>query len=568
MTSKKPLFSINKYDFKPKLPEAIHDLSFANDLWPIVYIISSGKNRKKMAYVGETTDAIVRLKTHLRNDDKRKLKSIHLIESKKFNKSVTLDVESNLISYISGDGQYELLNHNIGVANHSYYQKDGIYKTIFQSIWNQLMDEGIVKHTLEHIGNSDLFKYSPYKSLSSDQQDSLLMMIDHLIDNTSTSFIIEGGAGTGKSVLAVFLFKLLLSDLSDFNLLQLRKEKDVELVEKVNTLREKYPNPKMALVIPMTSFRSTLKKVFANVGGLRSSMVVGPTDITRNKYDIILVDEAHRLRRRVNLTNYRSFDEGNKRLKLDKDKGTELDWMQMQSKQAIYFYDSFQSIKPSDVEVDDFKKLIKKSTTRRGKLKSQFRVRGGNGYVDFIHNLLDVNRAKLKPYNNPKYDLKLFDSISPMVDQIRNKDEKEGLCRLIAGYAWEWISKNKKDPNLFDFEIEGLKLRWNRITKDWINSKGSIEEVGCIHTTQGYDLNYAGVILGEEIGYDPKKKKIIIRKENYHDKNGRNGIDDPEELKEFILNIYKTILLRGIKGTYVYVCDPALRKFMASYINK
>jgi len=103
---------------------------------------------------------------------------------------------------------------------------------------------------------------------------------------------------------------------------------------------------------------------------------------------------------------------------------------------------------------------------------------------------------------------------------------------------------------------------------DWINSDGAINEVGCIHTTQGYDLNYSGVIFGNEISFNPETNEIIVKEENYFDKNGKQSIKDPKELKAFILNIYKTIMLRGIKGTYLYVCDPLLKAYFESFVPK
>jgi uncharacterized protein len=109
-------------------------------------------------------------------------------------------------------------------------------------------------------------------------------------------------------------------------------------------------------------------------------------------------------------------------------------------------------------------------------------------------------------------------------------------------------------------------LKWNSTNIDWINSDNSVDEVGCIHTTQGYDLNYSGIIFGHEIGYDPVQKQIIIHDKNYFDKLGKQSIKDPEDLKNYILNIYKTVLLRGIKGTYVYACDPDLRDYLAQYM--
>ncbi len=151
-----------------------------------------------------------------------------------------------------------------------------------------------------------------------------------------------------------------------------------------------------------------------------------------------------------------------------------------------------------------------------------------------------------------------------MVAEIRKRDAESGLSRLIAGYSWEWVSK--KNSKLFDIKIGTTSLRWNKVSNDWINSSNSLEEVGCIHTTQGYDLNYAGVIFGNEITYNPSTNAIEIVESNYYDRNGKLSIADPQELKDFILNIYRTILLRGIKGTYVYVCDEELRSYLARFI--
>lgn len=128
---------------------------------------------------------------------------------------------------------------------------------------------------------------------------------------------------------------------------------------------------------------------------------------------------------------------------------------------------------------------------------------------------------------------------------------------------------NKKDATQdYDIEIENTRLKWNSTNIDWVNSEKSREEVGCIHTTQGYDLNYTGIIFGNEITYDKTTNQIKILKENYYDVNGKQSITDPEELKDFILNIYKTILLRGIKGSYIYVCDENLRAYFSQFIPK
>jgi DUF2075 family protein len=156
-----------------------------------------------------------------------------------------------------------------------------------------------------------------------------------------------------------------------------------------------------------------------------------------------------------------------------------------------------------------------------------------------------------------------------MYEELKRKETRFGLARLVAGYAWPWRSKN--DPRAFDIELDGLRLRWNSTTKDWVNSTNSFNEVGSIHTTQGYDLNFAGVIIGNDLRYDALKGKIVADRANYFDTKGkennpRKGKEySDEELCQFITNIYSVLLTRGIRGTYVYVCDPALRGYLSQY---
>jgi len=555
--------NIEHYVFDSLLPNTLSDNYFVNHLWPTVYLLSN--DIIKEAYVGETTDAFKRMQTHLKNVKKNKLTSIHLITSERFNKSAALDIESNLIKYITGDGNYKLQNVNIGLANHNYYQKKEVYWDIFKSIWNKLRSEGLVKHSLKHIDNSDLFKYSPYKTLTREQKKGLYVIMNNLLDDKIENYIIEGGAGTGKTILAVFLFKLINSDNSDFNYKEFGVDES-EFTTLIQKVKDKYPNPKMGLVIPMASFRSTLKKVFKNIKGLSAKMVIGPTEVSRNEYDILLVDESHRLRQRVNLgTYFGAFDKACLALNLDKNSCSELDWIVQQSKKTILFYDKNQSIKPSDTNKEDFDKLKAQTSTTISKLNSQFRVKGGNAYIEYVNNLLG-NRMPLDStfFSNKEYEFLLFDSIEELTSQIKLRDNEFGLSRLIAGFSWKWISKKNKE--LFDININGFELQWNNTSSDWINTNNSVNEVGCIHTTQGYDLNYAGIIFGNEISYDKGKNEIIIKEENYFDKNGKQSIKEPEQLKNYILNIYKTILLRGIKGTYIYVCDKNLREYLSKYI--
>ncbi|WP_262496355.1 DNA/RNA helicase domain-containing protein [Chryseobacterium sp. PMSZPI] len=524
------------------------------------------KNKKtRSAYVGETTDVVTRINTHLKSEEKKQLSSVHFILSDLFHKSATLDLESNLIKYISADGQYNLQNGNLGISNHQYHEKK-VYWDLFKDIWDELRQIGITRHSLDYINNSDLFKYSPYKSLSKEQIKGLRMILNCLLDDSAKVSLIHGGAGTGKSIMAIFLFKLLKTNLEDFNYADF-DEDDEDLFLLLKKVKDKFKDLNMALVIPMASFRKTISNVFKNVNGLSGKMVIGPSDLAKNKYDLIIVDEGHRLRRRVNLGSYfGTFDTNCEKLNLDKFTSSELDWILMQSKKSIIFYDEYQSIKPSDTLKEKFKKLELESYTRVEKLKTQLRVRGGNNYIKLIHKLFDEpSKLPVGKYKTDDYEFYLFDDLSQMVDRIKKKDKLYGLSRMVAGYAWEWVSN--KNPEAYDIIIGENQLKWNSVSVDWVNSTNSIDEVGCIHTTQGYDLNYTGVIIGPELDYDFESAKFIVDKQKYKDKNGKNSIQNEEELLNFIINIYKTILLRGIQGTYIYACNDNMRLFLSQFIQ-
>ena len=549
---------INKYSFS-KAGSAEYVLNtYMNNLWPVVYIIKDDTIGE--AYIGESTNAINRMKNHLANEDRKKLADLLIISCDKFNKSAVLDIESNLIQYMSSDGRYKLQNGNTGLINHNYYQREQ-YQGLFDNLWEHLLVEKYAKNPLSRIDNSDLFKYSPYKSLTNDQHDSVLEILGLLTKKEENTIFVEGGAGTGKTILAIYMMKLLKTDIMDHHL-DAEDETYSSELRMISQLKEKFPNPRVALVVPMTSLRKTLKKVFSNVKGLKSSMVIGPSEVSKNEYDVLIVDEAHRLRKRKNITNFKSFDDANKLLGFDIHEGTELDWILKQSKNQIFFYDEGQSIKPSDI--DQAKFIKQKWSASLLKLVSQHRVKGGMDYINYIDNLLHCRLEKGdKKFESEHYDFVLYDSLTDLYADLKKNEDEFGLCRLLSGYSWEWKSAKADVP---DITIEGLNLKWNTTNEDWINSPNAFNEVGCIHTTQGYDLNYTGIIFGKEITYNPETKQIEINTSQYFDKKGKQGIEDPATLKAYILNIYKTMMLRGIRGSYVYVCDEGLREYFKEFV--
>lgn len=551
------------YDFNKSSLTKINENKWVKNQWPLVYFIQN--NKKKVAYVGESTNFSNRIKDHLANPKKSgAFNQISIIGSDKFNKSATLDFESKLIQYISSEGTYELQNGNFGLINHNYYQQD-LYKNLFKDIWGKLIENKIVSKSLEEIENSELFKYSPYKSLNEDQYNSVLEIIDTLNSNNSNQIFVKGSAGTGKTILATYMIKLLGSDVATSNIADLN-ENEIQELNLIRSFQNKYPNATIGLVVAMSSLRKTLQNVFAKTPGLNKSMVISPSQTFKRKYDLLIVDEAHRLRKYKNISWRGTFKQLNRRLGLD-DSGTELDWIIANSKNQIYFYDSAQSIKPSDIDQSKFDKLISAEDSITIELKSQMRSQGGNDYITFVDDLLNIKRDEKEIFIPDDYDIVVFDSLRELYSELKIKEEQFGLCRLVAGFSWPWLSDIRgKTPNAMDIKIDDLEFQWNRTPADWVNSPNSFKEVGSIHTTQGYDLNYTGIIFGEEIIFNKETQEIEIIKEKYFDKYGKQQTTD-EDLKAYIINIYKTIMYRAIKGTYIYACDKNLREYFKQHVR-
>lgn len=160
-----------------------------------------------------------------------------------------------------------------------------------------------------------------------------------------------------------------------------------------------------------------------------------------------------------------------------------------------------------------------------------------------------------------------FENFAEMDDEIKKREAVHGLSRVIAGIGWPWLTKRGEVE--FDFTLDGRNLVWNRTATDWINSPTSIEEVGSIHTVQGYDLNFAGVIIGPELAFDVEKQELVAVRSNYFDSKGKQNnpgstLSDAD-LLGYICNIYRVLMTRGIKGTYIYVANPALRTHLKRF---
>ena len=505
--------------------------------WPMLYILENGKE----AYIGQSNHVKTRMAEHLNNKDKQFFKTVHFIYSSRFNQSVTFDYEAKLIQYIVADEQYTVTNGNGGIANKDYFDKKQ-YDNEFYNLWRKLQREKLVTHSIEELENSDLFKYSPFKELNDDQREAVDQIIETLKNSSQQTIVVNGMPGSGKTIVAIYILKY-LRDLPEFQ------------------------SKAIGFVVPQTSLRKTLQGIFKSIYNLKPSDVLSPSDVTKKRYDILLVDEAHRLHKYKNISYMGAFKQNCERIGLNTE-ADELDWILHQCDCPILFYDKDQVVGPSGIEYDRFERKLFSDLGQKNRLMkyyqllSQMRVRGGNDYIDFINEILSGKASSPRHCKNYEFavisDFRTFDRIH------YEKEHDYTLVRMAAGYAWKWQSKN--DKSKFDIVIEGVKKQWNYTTENWILSSGAIDQVGCIHSVQGYDLNYAFIIMGNEIGYDPDKKEIIIHKNQYYDQNGKKTASD-DELREYILHIYYVLMTRGIRGTFLYICNDELRKYISQVVG-
>jgi uncharacterized protein len=543
--------------------------------WPVVYTISD----KSQIYIGESANAASRMHQHLATPQRRHLERVQIILNEKFNKSVCLDLESHLIRYFAADEKFEVLNGNAGISESDYFQRDE-YRKDFEELFEQLHKEGWLTRSVPELVNSNLFKYSPFKALNSDQAIALSGILEALLgdmeNQNSAELVIQGDPGTGKTIVAIYLVKL-IRDIAKHLPDEIAGQDSVFAEHFTEFNKDLLGMFRVGLVIPQQSLRKTVQDVFGKTPGLEKTMVLSPFDVgkSRETWDLLVVDEAHRLGIRANQSSAmqnKQFAEINERLYGHDDASiTQLDWIRRQSRYRVLLIDSAQSIKPADLPKETVEKLASDARARSQlfPLASQMRVTGGEDYIEFVQKLLSEQPEKSRGFG--EYDLRFFDSFSEMQQEIRNRDSEHGLARLLAGFAWPWNSKNDKLAH--DIEIEGKKLLWNRTATDWVSSKTSSEEVGSIHTIQGYDLNYAGVIIGSDLGFDEASQNITFQRENYFDKKGRENNDrlgikySDEDIRQYVLNIYRVLLTRGIRGTYIYVFDPALRRQLARFFT-
>lgn len=531
--------------------------------YPTVYIIiDKTKKDKFKAYVGETNNIIRRTEEHLKNEssertDWTKLNNsknaeLIVIAHKEFNKSLTLDIENKLMQYLLSDDSINKLNNRRSNNQDLYYTSKDFQK-IFINLWNKLSkDNNNLFPDIKDIRNSSIFKASPFHKLTEEQLDAKDKIISKIREkihqkyNGDNLIIIEGSAGTGKTVLLSSLFAEIneLSNLPESYLLVNHNEQ-VEVYK--NIAKKLEINSKMGDDIVNKPTRFLNKHPNLN-----------------DKVDIVMIDEAHLL-----LTQGKQAYRGNNQLK---------DIIN-RAKVVVAVIDPKQVLTSEEyIESNQYKNLISKACKNDNliKLNQQNRIQANAYTIDWIETLVSKGEIKDMPYDD-KYEINVFNNPLDLYNQIKvhnNQDENiiKGLSRVVATFDWDYKNKSPENSDYWRVNIgNDFSLPWNLelpINKKykhlpWAEQPQTIDEVGSTYTIQGFDLNYCGLIIGPSVKF--RNGKIVYDPDKSHNKNAKkhrtlsNGkkIDVSEQLLNNELNV---LIKRGVHGLYIYAVDKQLRK--------
>ena len=356
------------------------------------------------------------------------------------------------------------------------------------------------------------------------------------------TIIVRGGPGTGKTVLAVNL----LSEITSLGLASLYVSKNAA---PRNVYNEKLKGMKRG--------RSKVDKLFVGSGSFVNSK--------ENVFDVLLTDEAHRLNERSGL--YQNLGEN------------QIKEIINASRLSVFFIDEDQRVTLKDIgTVDEIRRHARElgSKVTEMELDSQFRCSGSDGYLAWLDNALQVHEtANLDLEESfPDYDFRVLDDPNEVRRLIEERNEGRNKSRMVAGYCWNWITEGKNDPNVHDVTIPGtgFGMSWNLgNSQTWAIDPESVNEIGCIHTCQGLEFDYVGVIIGDDLRFengtvitDASKRARTDQslkglKSKYKNKDEAYAVAD-----RIIKNTYRVLMSRGMKGCYVYCSDKGMAEHLRS----
>lgn len=351
--------------------------------------------------------------------------------------------------------------------------------------------------------------------------------------------IVEGGPGTGKSVIAIQLLVAMT-----------KRGKLCHYVTKNAAPR----NVLYSKFMGVDGVHSTIKNLFKSSGAY--------VDTKPETFDMLITDEAHRLQAKSGFFGNRGVNQIKEIINA--------------SKVSVFFIDERQIVALQDIgtiaAIERYAEMYDANIIYQ-ELHSQFRCAGSDEYLNWLDHLLQYGKKRPLKFSGTTYDFKVMDSPTEVMNAIREKNRYTHKSRVVAGYCWEWKSRNDSKAKDIEFPEFGFAYKWNKSDdKTWSISAGSIDQIGCIHTCQGLEFEYVGVIIGEDIVCRDGKILVQPAKRSKDDMTLRwwkhmvESDEGKQKVKDIIKNTYKTLMTRGMKGCYVYVCDAELRDYIKQYL--
>ena len=362
-------------------------------------------------------------------------------------------------------------------------------------------------------------------------------------DGRKRTIIVEGGPGTGKSVVAVNLLAQLTCE-----------DQFVQYVSKNSAPRNVYRKK-----LKGEMRRSSIDNMFKGSGIY--------VDAEKNVADTVLVDEAHRLNEKSGMFH-----------NLGENQIKEIIYA---CRCSVFFIDESQRVTLQDIgSVTEIEKWARweGSEITRMELVSQFRCNGSDGYLAWLDHTLEIRDTANTDISEIDYDIRVLDSPQEVYDLILEKNRtSHNRARLLAGYCWEWPTATKNSSDYHDIKIGDFEISWNLSgSQTYAIDEESVKEAGCIHTAQGLEFDYVGVIIGDDMRYINGHVVTDVGRRAKTD-NSVKGIkklqrEDPEKARkvadEIIKNTYRTLMTRGMKGCYVYCTDRALSEYLKKCIGR
>ncbi len=361
----------------------------------------------------------------------------------------------------------------------------------------------------------------------------------------SQVLIVEGGPGTGKSVVAINL----LVELT-------KRQKMVQYVTKNAAPRAVYESK-----LTGSYKKSHITNLFKGSGSY--------TECDPNTFDVLVVDEAHRLNEKSGM--FQNLGEN------------QIKEIIKSAKHSVFFIDEDQRVTFKDIgERGEIIRWADKlgAEVNEMKLSSQFRCNGSDGYLAWLDDVLQIKETANQDISDLNYEFQVLDSPNELRDLILRKNKRDNKARLVAGYCWDWVTKKAGalDEHDIVFPEDNFAMKWNLSTDGnlWIMKPESVNEIGCIHTCQGLELDYIGVIIGPdlivrngELQTVPAGRAKTDQSLKGYKKLLKRAPDEANRKADLIIkNTYRTLMTRGQKGCYIYCADPETNAYFKELLPK